>query len=172
MNFRQRIISRPSVRLARVDKQDLMSSKATTAAEFASPCPGASLGKAGEDIAIKLYESLGFKLLARNWRAGRFAEVDLILRGTDGLLVFVEVKTRTAAGQSLDPAGAGFASVGWQKQKKIITAARIFMSTRVPAETPCRFDVVVICCAKAYPGHISGELTPDNVIRVVDAFSA
>lgn len=48
-------------------------------------------------MAAKYLQGLGWKLLYRNFRAPKGGEVDLVLRGGDGLdlLVFVEVKTRT-----------------------------------------------------------------------------
>lgn len=55
------------------------------------------IGDLGEKIAAKYLQSLGWKLLYRNFRAPRGGEVDLVMRGGDELklLVFVEVKTRT-----------------------------------------------------------------------------
>jgi putative endonuclease len=51
----------------------------------------------GEEVAAKYLQSLGWKLLYRNFRAPKGGEVDLVLRGGDhlNLLVFAEVKTRT-----------------------------------------------------------------------------
>ena len=55
------------------------------------------IGALGEKIAAKYLQSLGWKLLYRNFRAPKGGEVDLVMRGGNGLklLVFVEVKTRT-----------------------------------------------------------------------------
>lgn len=55
------------------------------------------IGDLGEKIAAKYLQSLGWKLLYRNFRAPKGGEVDLVMRGGDELklLVFVEVKTRT-----------------------------------------------------------------------------
>lgn len=50
-------------------------------------------GRRGEDLAARLLHEKGYELVARNYRMGR-GEVDLIVK-KDGLLVFVEVKTRT-----------------------------------------------------------------------------
>ena len=53
------------------------------------------LGKAGEAIARKELEALGYRILVTNWRYRR-TEVDLI--AMDGpILVFIEVKTRSSA---------------------------------------------------------------------------
>ncbi|MFT6595385.1 MAG: putative endonuclease [Akkermansiaceae bacterium] len=55
------------------------------------------IGDLGEKIAAKYLQSLGWKLLYRNFRAPKGGEVDLVMRGGDELklLDFVEVKTRT-----------------------------------------------------------------------------
>ena len=52
-----------------------------------------SLGKNGEEIAIKHLEKKGFKILERNKRFSRLCEIDIIALDKD-TLVFVEVKTR------------------------------------------------------------------------------
>jgi putative endonuclease len=53
------------------------------------------LGEAGEQLAADYLEGEGYEILDRNWR-WRKAEADIICR-KDGELVFVEVKTRSAA---------------------------------------------------------------------------
>ncbi|MDB4622855.1 YraN family protein [Akkermansiaceae bacterium] len=55
------------------------------------------IGALGEKIAARYLQSLGWKVLFRNFRAPEGGEVDLVLRGGDhlDLLVFAEVKTRT-----------------------------------------------------------------------------
>ncbi|MEN8774343.1 MAG: YraN family protein [Akkermansiaceae bacterium] len=55
------------------------------------------IGALGEKIAAKYLQSLGWKVLYRNFRAPKGGEVDLVLRGGDdlNLLIFSEVKTRT-----------------------------------------------------------------------------
>jgi putative endonuclease len=50
-------------------------------------------GRRGEDLAAQLLQAKGYEIVARNFRAGR-GEIDLIAK-KEGLLVFVEVKTRT-----------------------------------------------------------------------------
>ena len=81
--------------------------------------------------------------MARNYRlAGgpraRGAEIDLILRDSDGTLVFVEVRAR-ADGR----AGGAAASVTGPKQRRIVRAAQHYLM-RLPQWPPCRFDVVAI----------------------------
>ena len=50
------------------------------------------LGRWGEQLAASHLESLGYKVLERNWRCRR-GEIDIVTRAGE-ILVFVEVKTR------------------------------------------------------------------------------
>ena len=102
-----------------------------------------SVGDAAEDRALKHLLRQGLTLVARNYRlAGgpraRGAEIDLILRDSDGTLVFVEVRAR-ADGR----AGGAAASITGVKQRRIVRAAQHYLM-RLPQWPPCRFDVVAI----------------------------
>ncbi|WP_426490093.1 YraN family protein [Hymenobacter sp. 102] len=57
--------------------------------------PAHQLGTAGEAAALQHLLALGYELVQRNYRFRR-AEVDLIVRRGNQLLVFVEVKTRSS----------------------------------------------------------------------------
>jgi putative endonuclease len=52
-----------------------------------------ALGKYGERLAARRLAASGMTLLARNWRAGRSGEIDIVARDGD-VLVVCEVKTR------------------------------------------------------------------------------
>lgn len=95
-------------------------------------------GDAAEDGALAHLLAQGLRLVARNYRTpGRGGgEIDLVMRDRDGTLVFVEVRKRAGRGF-----GGAAASVGWQKQRRIVFAARHYL-LRLPAPPPCRFDVV------------------------------
>ena len=95
-------------------------------------------GDAAEDRALAHLEAAGLRLVARNYRTpGRGGgEIDLVMRDSDGTLVFVEVRRR-AGGRF----GGAAASVGGVKQRRIVFAARHFLM-RLPRLPPCRFDVV------------------------------
>lgn len=54
-----------------------------------------SIGKNGEELAVKFLEKNGFKILETNKRFSRFCEIDIIAQEKD-TLVFVEVKTRSS----------------------------------------------------------------------------
>ena len=51
-------------------------------------------GKLGEQAAAKYLQRLGYKILERNYRYSRFAEIDIVAKDKD-TIVFAEVKTRT-----------------------------------------------------------------------------
>lgn len=88
-----------------------------------------------EDLALAHLQKHGLVLLERNFRC-RMGEIDLIMRDAE-TLVFVEVRLRgrgayASAAESIDA----------RKQRRIITAARFYLSGR--AERPCRFDCVLL----------------------------
>ena len=97
-------------------------------------------GAAFEDLALAHLQRAGLHLLARNYRTpGRGGgEIDLIMRESDGTLVFVEVRARARGTQ-----GGAAASVGPVKQRRIVFAARHYL-LRLPTLPPCRFDVLAI----------------------------
>jgi putative endonuclease len=97
-------------------------------------------GDAAEDSALEHLQRHGMRLLQRNFKTpGRGGgEVDLIMRDTDGTLVFVEVRQRASGCQG----GAG-ASITAVKQRRVVLAARHFLA-QLGSEPPCRFDVVLM----------------------------
>jgi putative endonuclease len=50
------------------------------------------IGNLGEDIAVKKLEQLGFDIIERNYLR-KWGEIDIVARGTDHKLHFVEVKS-------------------------------------------------------------------------------
>ena len=108
------------------------------------------LGQSAESRAAAFLQTHGLKLLSRNWRC-RFGEIDLIMQ--DGAtLVFVEVRLR-----SRDDFGGAAASVTPAKQKKLLAAARQYLSGSKTLP-PCRFDVVAL----------SGKATPEWIKNAFD----
>jgi putative endonuclease len=100
--------------------------------QMSHPLPGQDAERQAEAF----LESRGLSRVARNWRC-RFGEIDLVMR--DGAtLVFVEVRLR-----SRSDFGGAAASVTAAKQKKLLAAARQYLSS-LRATPPCRFDVVAL----------------------------
>lgn len=101
-------------------------------------------GRAAEDAALAHLQRAGLVLVARNYRVARGprargGEVDLIVRGRDGTLVFVEVRARADMRH-----GGAAASIGAAKRASLVFAARHYLAALRGEPPPCRFDVVAI----------------------------
>src|SRR5690242_18145936 len=101
--------------------------------------PDAALGRRGEDVAHRYLRSKGLTILARNYRTeGGDSEVDIVARD-GGIVVFIEVKSRTSA-----EFGSPDRAIGSEKQKHIVRAARAY-ATRAGMEwNEVRFDTISI----------------------------
>jgi putative endonuclease len=95
-----------------------------------------TFGTWGEREAESYLIGQGFEILARNYRS-RYGEIDLVAR-KGSLIACVEVKTRRT---SYFPIAL---VVTPQKQKKIVTTAKIFLSEHKLSNVVCRFDVATI----------------------------
>lgn len=94
------------------------------------------IGKLGEDTATTYLDSLGYKILERNWRFSK-AEIDII--ALDGkIIVFVEVKAK-----SYTYYGAPEESISSYKENLIIDAAGQYMES-INYEDEIRFDIISI----------------------------
>ena len=106
------------------------------------------IAKAGEQRTARYLEDHGYTILERNWRFGRYGELDLIARGPGRLTVFVEVKTRTRTAAAGIPT-EGFDAVDRRKQKRIIRAARSYLLF-MGQDCPARFDVAVVTVPEGF----------------------
>ena len=96
------------------------------------------LGQRGEAMVASAYEARGYRVVARNWRAGRVGEIDLVLC-TGRLLVVCEVKTRSTAAFGL-PAEA----VDRRKQAKVRAVTAAFLAAHPFRPAGIRFDVASV----------------------------
>lgn len=101
-------------------------------------------GDAGESAAAKfLAKECGMTILVRNWRspADKRDEIDIVCRTTEGVLVFVEVKTRPAGNQF-----QGYASIDRRKKEILKRAAKSYLRGLGARrhEISYRFDIVVV----------------------------
>jgi putative endonuclease len=125
------------------------------------------IGKEGERLAADHLEKLGWQIKERNWRSGRYAEVDIIATDPSGCLVLVEVKTRMINDDTAQ-AGfvtAGFEKVDWRKRIKLANAAKSYLAFRPQYDGSCRLDVVVVYITSHSCGSPSGPGIGGVVIK-------
>jgi len=94
-----------------------------------------TLGRAGEHAAARHLTERGYRILARNVRAGG-VELDLVVERA-GVVVFVEVKTRRT--HALGPPEA---AVGARQQQRIARGAAAWLRAHRPRARRARFDVI------------------------------
>jgi putative endonuclease len=123
------------------------------------------IAMAGEQRTADYLEEKGYTILERNWRCGRYSEVDLIARGPAGLTVFVEVKARTEREEAGIPVD-GFEAVNQRKQRRIIHSARSYLRL-MGADAPARFDVAVLTIT---PLNDDEEILVTEFIYIEGAF--
>ena len=114
-------------------------------------------GDRGEEAAAAALERRGYQVLERQYRC-RWGEIDLIAWAPEGVLCFVEVKSRT---------GTRFAApreaVTAAKQRKLRNAASWYLA-QTELDCPCRFDV-----AEVRPDPRSGWDKPE-LNYIISAF--
>lgn len=100
--------------------------------------PRRKLGRRGEDAAVRHLQKLGYRILGRGVRLLR-GEIDVIARGRDGTLVFVEVKTRAGRG-----CGPPEEAVNFAKRGQLRRIAQAYLCRHGGENVPCRFDVIAV----------------------------
>jgi putative endonuclease len=99
------------------------------------------LGARGEAMAARFLRAQGYRILDRNVQLGRY-EIDIIAQEGD-TVTFVEVKTREAV-----EAVRAEENVNREKQRRIIRAARQYISERDDPEMYYRFDIVAVVLSR------------------------
>ncbi|MCL6612557.1 MAG: YraN family protein [Peptococcaceae bacterium] len=108
-----------------------------------------SLGRSGEDAAVRYLRKKGLRVLERNFRC-KLGELDVVAR-EGPCLVFVEV--RTVAGTAF---GTAQESVDVKKMRKVRQVAAYYIQSRKAVEMPVRFDVVAV------------TMNPDGHVRKIE----
>jgi putative endonuclease len=116
-----------------------------------------ALGMRAEQLAASYLEQRGYAILVRNWRRPE-GELDLVV-GTEGLCVFVEVRSRTGSER-----GHPLETVDARKRARILRAARMYIDEERPQAAVFRFDVVGVTFAL--------DESPPELVHVEDAFRA
>lgn len=95
-------------------------------------------GKYGEEFACKYLEKCGYKILEKNYRYSRMAEIDIIAK--DGsTIVFAEVKTRTSLQY-----GHPFEAVNHTKLLNIFKAGLFYLKNTTESYNKYRIDVISV----------------------------
>lgn len=115
------------------------------------------LARIGEDHAARHLASRGYRILARNYRAGR-GEVDIVAQRRD-LLAFVEVKARSS-----DEYGAPREGVVAWKQRRIAHAAAVYLGSAARRDWKTRYDVIEV--------YLSADGRVRRVEHIEGAFDA
>lgn len=107
------------------------------------------LGRLGEKKAEEYLRKRGYKILALNFKT-HIGEIDIVAK-YDGVIVFVEVKTRKN-----DAYGSPAEAVNRQKQQKYFKVATEYLKKNKLVDAECRFDVI--------------EVEEDKINHIKDAF--
>lgn len=96
----------------------------------------AQIGAFGEQLAVDHLTALGWRVLDRNWRC-RYGELDVIAAEPGGVVVFVEVKTRTS-----DQFGGIAQAVTPNKVRRLRRLAGLWLAGQDGRWSQVRLDVV------------------------------
>src|SRR4030065_2466914 len=96
-----------------------------------------SKGKQGEDAAAAFIAKEGYKIIERNFRCP-LGEIDIVAIDK-GVLVFVEVKTRSS-----NKFGLPEEAVNRRKQHQMAKTAQFYISRKKLFNSPARVDVVAV----------------------------
>ena len=113
-----------------------------------------TLGKIGEELAVKFLRNKGFRILNTNWTY-QHKEIDIIAEDDD-FLIMVEVKTR-----NISFVESPEEMITMRKQKTLIDAAEAYiMIHNIEKET--RFDVIIVVFENQKPTieHIEDAFQP------------
>ena len=104
-----------------------------------------AVGRAGEDAARDYLVKNGYRILHRNFRYGRYGEIDIIA-SKSGVVCFIEVKSRGGAGF-----GTPAEAVNRAKRKKILAVANHFLRVGGVRGQKLRFDVIEVYFSHGSP---------------------
>ncbi len=107
------------------------------------PEGSAALGQWGEHHVGRLLKRQGWRFVARNVSC-RGGEIDLVMADPEGVVVFLEVKTRRR--EEFQPAET---VVTYAKKRRMRCATRYFLSRHDVGDCACRYDVVIVIAKDA-----------------------
>ncbi len=125
------------------------------------------LGRFGEQASVAFLKKKGYRILERNYRAGK-NEIDIIASNRHDI-VFVEVKTRTLSSLGDLPYGTPLEAVDTPKQKRTLAAASAYLCKSETELIP-RFDIIEV-----YLKHrtgLFGSPSVEKICHIEDAFGS
>lgn len=99
------------------------------------------VGAFGETVIAKYLESRGYEIIKRNWRI-KEGEIDIIACSAEGLLHFVEVKTRSSLAFG-DP----FEAIDRNKARRLQRLALAWLATHHHLGSDFSIDVAAVLLA-------------------------
>ncbi len=115
----------------------------------ANPAPHIETGLRGEEAAERFLRQAGFTIVARRWSTPRQrGDLDLVA-WKDEVLVFVEVKTRTAHDRA-----AAELTVDRKKRDTLRKLARFFLKSFHEKPRATRFDVLSVYLLPGQPAEV------------------
>ncbi|HIK23198.1 MAG: YraN family protein [Cyanobacteria bacterium J003] len=98
------------------------------------------VGDCGEAVVAAWLQTQQCQILAQNWSCP-WGELDIVACDPEGVVLFVEVKTRRSYNWDRD----GLDAISPSKQRKLVLAAQAFLESQPQwQEHPCRFDVALV----------------------------
>ncbi len=96
------------------------------------------LGKSGEALIAEYLSKKGYLIIDRNWRI-KGGEIDLIASSPDGVIIFVEVKTRSS-----ESFGHPLESINSEKQARLMRLALAWLLANKKWNYPYRIDCAAV----------------------------
>ncbi len=96
------------------------------------------LGKAGELLIADHLRQKGYVIIDRNWRI-KGGEIDLIATSPDGVIVFIEVKTRSS-----ESFGHPLEAINSEKQSRLMRLALAWLLANKKWNNPYRIDCAAV----------------------------
>lgn len=101
-----------------------------------------TIGNRGEELAADFLIKKGYEILCRQFRY-RNGEIDIVAK-TDGIMVFVEVKTADLRRTGLSAYGDPETWLTVKKQKFMLKSAEYYLWKNKIGEIDCRFDLIAV----------------------------
>jgi putative endonuclease len=96
------------------------------------------LGKSGEALIAEYLMQKGYFIIDRNWRI-KGGEIDLIASSPEGVIVFVEVKTRSS-----ESFGHPLEAINSEKQARLMRLALAWLLANKKWSNPYRIDCAAV----------------------------